>query len=79
MRSNIQSAFSTRSIREINVVQMTVHIQIAGQPTPFELDLTSKRWSAKNAVPEGYFPLVAELDHTRYELYSDKTFAESEL
>jgi hypothetical protein len=56
----------------------TVLIQIDGQDTPFDLDFSSKRWSAMSAPPEGYFPLVADVDDKRYELYSDHTFAEVE-
>jgi hypothetical protein len=43
---------------------------------PFDVDLTSKRWFAKNVPDEGCFPLVVDLDSKRYELYSDGTLAE---
>jgi hypothetical protein len=60
-------------------MQATVHIQIAGEPTPFDLDFTSKRWSTRDVPEECDFPLIAEIDDKRYELYSDHTFAEVEL
>jgi hypothetical protein len=60
-------------------MQTTVHIQIAQEPTPFDLDFATKRWSTKEVPPECEFPLVAEIDDKRYELYSDKTFAEVEM
>ncbi|HTA39765.1 MAG TPA: hypothetical protein VK760_11840 [Candidatus Acidoferrales bacterium] len=60
-------------------MQATAHIRIAGEPTPFDLDFDSKRWSSKQLPEECDFPLVAEIDGKRYELYSDKTFAEVEM
>ncbi len=46
---------------------------------PFDVDLASKRWSAKNVPGEACFPLVMDLDAKRYELYSDGTLAEVEM
>jgi hypothetical protein len=60
-------------------MQTTVHIQIAEEPTPFDLNLDTKRWSNQNVPPECEFPLAAEIGDKRYELYSDKTFAEVEM
>ena len=57
----------------------TVHIRIAGEPAPFDLYFDAKRWDSKHAPEESDFPLVAEIDGKRYELYSDKTFAEVEM
>ncbi len=56
-----------------------VQISVEGQVTPFDVDLTSKRWSAKDVPKEGCFPLVMNLDGKRYELYSDGTLAEVEM
>jgi hypothetical protein len=60
-------------------MRATAHIQIAGEPTPFDLDFESKRWASKDVPQECDFPLVADIEGKRYELYSDKRFAEVEM
>jgi hypothetical protein len=59
-----------------------VTIPFAGRVADFDLDLGTKRWSSvETATPldEGEFPLTATAGGRRYELYSDRTFAEVEL
>jgi hypothetical protein len=61
---------------------MTIYdatIDIDARPVPFHLDFATFRWSAERTLHESYFPLVAQIDDKRYELYSDGTFAEGEL
>jgi hypothetical protein len=61
---------------------MTTHdatIDIDENPVRFQLDFATFRWSAEREIDESSFPLVAEVDDKRYELYSDGTFAEEEL
>jgi hypothetical protein len=60
-------------------MQQNVQISVEGEIMPFDVDLASKRWSAKNVPGEGCFPLVVDLDAKRYELYSDGTLAEVEM
>jgi hypothetical protein len=58
----------------------SVDIDINGKTTSFDLDFAGKRrrWSSDSKVPESYFPLVAEYEGRRFELYSDGTFSEVE-
>jgi hypothetical protein len=44
-----------------------------------DVDLTAKRWTSPHAYDEGDYPLIAEIDGKRYELYSDGTLGEEEL
>jgi hypothetical protein len=57
----------------------TTLVPVDAEHLPFELDFGIHRWSTAKAPPEGYFPLTADLDGKRYELYSDGTFAEVEM
>jgi hypothetical protein len=57
----------------------TVSIDVAGAAEAFELDFDERRWQSARTLSENLFPLVAEVDGKRYELYSDNTFAEEEL
>jgi hypothetical protein len=57
----------------------TVTITVNNVPEPFELNFEDMTWHAGHAFPEGEFPLIAEVDGKRYEVYSDGTFAEEEL
>jgi hypothetical protein len=57
---------------------MTVHIDVEGRKIPFRLDWEDRRWESLEEQKEGDFPLVAEVNGKRYELYSDETFAEVE-
>ncbi len=48
----------------------------------FDLDRRTNRWTPVEAgtpLEEGEFPLIASAGGKRYELYSDRTFAEVEL
>jgi hypothetical protein len=54
-------------------------ILTSGGPVSFALDFVKWRWSTPSTVPEGEFPLTADIDAKRYELYSDATFGEVEL
>jgi len=56
-----------------------ISIRIAGEPQTFQLDFENHVWHSVRELPEGEFPLVAEVARKRYELYSDRTFAEEEL
>jgi len=56
---------------------MHATISVDGKEVPFDLDFDKWRWTGPD-LPEGYFPLVAEVGEKRYELYSDGTFAEVE-
>jgi GNAT superfamily N-acetyltransferase len=60
-------------------MKVTANIKVDGSMLAFELDFDARRWSAPREFPEGYFPLTAEVDGKRYELYSDGSFAEVEL
>lgn len=55
-----------------------VEIIVEGVAVPFELDFESRSWTAERQFAESDFPLVAEVNERRYELYSDGTFAEEE-
>ncbi|HEY2475083.1 MAG TPA: hypothetical protein VGI19_09805 [Candidatus Cybelea sp.] len=57
---------------------VTVKIKVGETPVAFDLDFESQRWSAPRELPEGYFPLVTDVDEKRYELYYGGTFAEVE-
>jgi hypothetical protein len=63
----------------MNAPPSSVVISTGAGPVSFALDFSKKRWSTPSAPPEGEFPLTAEIDAKRYELYSDGTFAEVEL
>jgi hypothetical protein len=57
-----------------------VSIDVDGTPAPFELDLEDGTWrSDADGLEEAEFPLVAEVNGKRYELYSDGTLNEEEL
>ncbi len=56
-----------------------VSIDIAGAPAIFSLDLDDGIWKSERSLDEADFPLVAELNGKRYELYSDGTLDEEEL
>ncbi|HEY2554976.1 MAG TPA: hypothetical protein VGI15_06985, partial [Candidatus Cybelea sp.] len=58
--------------------KVPVEIKVDGSMLPFELDFDAHRWSGPQALPEGYFPFAAEVHGKRYELYSDRSFAEVE-
>ncbi|MGB8267955.1 MAG: hypothetical protein WCE44_16640 [Candidatus Velthaea sp.] len=57
----------------------TISIDVAGTPQIFELNFDDDTWRADRSFDEGDFPLVAEVDGRRYELYSDQTLSEEEL
>jgi hypothetical protein len=60
----------------------TISIVIAGEPHNFEIDLGNGTWTSAadgTELDEADFPLIAEIDDQRYELYSDGTLAEEEL
>jgi hypothetical protein len=57
----------------------TVIISVNDAPEPFELNFDDMTWHAGHDVPEGEFPLIAEVNGKRYEVYSDGTFGEEEL
>jgi hypothetical protein len=57
----------------------TAHATAPGVDFPVDLDLESLEWTSTSHAPaEGEFPLIAELDDKRFEIYSDGTFAEVE-
>ncbi|HZV76202.1 MAG TPA: hypothetical protein VFF63_00430 [Candidatus Babeliales bacterium] len=58
---------------------MSATISVGGEELSFELDFGTWRWAGPRDLPEGYFPLAAQIEGKRYELYSDGTFAEVEL
>jgi hypothetical protein len=60
-------------------VHKVANIAFGSESKAFDLDFGTHRWSGETGLPEGEFPLTAELDGLRYELYSDGTFAEVEL
>jgi len=57
---------------------MTVQIIVAGRNAPFTLNWKTWRWQSFTDQKESNFPLIAEVNGKRYELYSDETFAEVE-
>ena len=57
---------------------MTTQIEIEGRNALFTLDWAGRRWQSSEEQKESDFPLIAEVDDKRYELYSDGTFAEVE-
>ncbi len=62
----------------------TVAITVAGRRLEFNLRYDTRKWTAVEPstyglLSEGEFPLIANAGGKRYELYSDKTFAEVEL
>jgi hypothetical protein len=60
----------------------TVTIEVGEAARGFTLDFDDMRWEAADPggarLPEGDFPLVAEVEGERFELYSDGTFARVE-
>ena len=58
---------------------MIVKISVGNQTVPFRLDWKHQRWHSLDELAESDFPLVAEAEGRRYELFSDGTFAEAEL
>ncbi|MBD5633122.1 MAG: hypothetical protein IAI49_01485 [Candidatus Eremiobacteraeota bacterium] len=56
----------------------TVSIDLDGVAETFELDFENVTWRAARKFPEGAFPLNAEYEGKRYELYSDGSFSEDE-
>jgi len=60
-------------------MKRTAEIDMDGSMRPFELDFDAHRWSGPPDLPEGYFPLTAEVGSKRYELYSDGSFSEVEM
>jgi len=63
----------------MTLMTQIVHIAVAGDRFPFILDFDTRTWSAGEDFDEADFPLVAKVGDMRYELYSNKTFAEEEL
>jgi len=71
-------------------VKQSVTVQSGKVEFEAELDFATSTWSSDTGrpeaafpastpgQPEGEFPLTVHLDGKRYELYSDKTFAEVE-
>ena len=57
---------------------MTVHIEVEGQNIPFRLNWEEGRWESLDKHEEEHFPLIIEVNGTRYELHSDETFEEVE-
>jgi hypothetical protein len=57
----------------------TVEIAVGDASYSFQLDLDAGRWTAEHDLEESDFPLVAEVDGGRYELYSDGSLNEQEL
>jgi hypothetical protein len=57
----------------------TVTIAIDATPRTFALDIPHGSWRCPDDIPEAVFPLVAEVDGKRYELFSDGTLGEEEL
>ncbi|MGA8099780.1 MAG: hypothetical protein WB810_14085 [Candidatus Cybelea sp.] len=62
----------------------TVVIAIERRRFEFTLHHDTRKWTAAEPstyrlLSEGEFPLIADAAGKRYELYSDKTFAEVEL
>jgi hypothetical protein len=53
-----------------------VTIEVEGQPHEFHLDFGNGTWTPKSDFDEADFPLIADVDGARYELYSDGTLAE---
>ena len=60
-------------------MNQTAQIVVAGESYPFKLDFDEHIWTADRDFQEGDFPLIAEVDGGRYELYSNGTFSEEEL
>jgi hypothetical protein len=56
-----------------------VSIDISGAPVTFDLDLDEETWQSAADFAEADFPLVAEVNDKRYELYSDGMLDEVEL
>lgn len=57
---------------------MTVEIEVEGRNVPFRLDWEDRCWQSLEEHNESDFPLIAEVNGKRYELYSNETFAEVE-
>lgn len=61
----------------------TVVIAFEGRRLEFNFHYDTRKWTAVESstcglLSEGAFPLIADASGKRYELYSDKTFAEVE-
>jgi len=59
-------------------MKQSVAATVDGLEIEVELDFESWHWSSVAHPAEGEFPIVVHADAKRYELYSDKTFAEVE-
>jgi hypothetical protein len=57
----------------------TVTVDDSGIPRAFQLNFEDMTWQCAVPVAAAAFPLVAEVDAQRYELYSDGTFDEEEV
>lgn len=57
---------------------MTVQIQVKDRNVPFTLVPEKGSWHSSEKLKESDFPLIRVVDGSRYELYSDGTFAEVE-
>jgi len=55
---------------------MIVQIEVEGHIIPFRLDQDHARWHSLVKQKESDFPLIAEANGKRIELYSDGGFAE---
>lgn len=58
---------------------MVVNIEVGSRKVPFRLDWVHQRWHSLEELEESDFPLIAEVEGKRYELYSDGNLAEEEL
>jgi hypothetical protein len=64
----------------ITIARMrTVSVDDSGTSQTFDLDFDDMTWYCAMPIAEAAFPLVAEVDGKRYELYSDGTFDEEKL
>ena len=57
---------------------MTIQIEVEGRKILFRLDWKHSRWHCVEELPEANFPLIADVDGRRYELFSDGTLEEAE-
>jgi hypothetical protein len=58
---------------------MIVSILVGNRLVPFRLDWVHERWHSLEELEESDFPLIADVEGKRYELYSDGHFGEEEL
>jgi hypothetical protein len=60
------------------LVTLQTEVEAEDEDLQVVLDFAALHWTTERTLPERVFPLLADVDRKRYELYADGTFAEVE-